>query len=122
MQDMSGGSAAERSKACKTCKEQRMSWKRVQVYGELPWATGFRRSMHLGAWLSTLAFREPNLQPLAVSHDLKLLQSDKTTLAIAYNKTCDCKAVLIASRPRFKSSQGAIVSEDCAIQVSAHDL
>ena len=30
------------------------------------WPTGFRRSMHLGAWLSTLTLREPQLEDLAV--------------------------------------------------------
>ena len=34
--------------------------------GDLPWPTGFRRSMHLGAWLGILAFKEPELASLAV--------------------------------------------------------
>ena len=56
---------------------------------DLPWPTGFRRSMHLGAWLSTLALREPVLQCLAVRLVYSLVYSFCLTKNCSTrNQTC----------------------------------
>lgn len=50
----------------------------------LAWASGFRRSMHLGSWLATLAAKNETLQPLAVSLVTGILANFCKFIAISH--------------------------------------
>lgn len=53
------------------------SWKCIELNRDVSpvptWETGFRRSMRLGAWLSTLSAKEPHLQQGLVSSSQLML-------------------------------------------------
>ncbi len=55
------------------------------------WPSGFRRSMHLGAWLNTMAIKEPITGPLAVNPKNTSAQSQESEKSIVYQE-CEVEA------------------------------